>query len=129
MIVVLIIFIISAIVLVGIILLQDDQGDGLGGLFGGGSGSAFGSRSGNVLTKATSILAAIFLITAFSAAWMNRSPQSEGIEAKARLKSLEEQGTDDWYVKTQESEQAEEEGEKPEIGNQGLSKSESSESE
>ncbi len=98
------VFVVSAILLCVVIILQDDQGEGLGGLFGGGSSSAFGSRSGNVLTKATSVLAAIFFITAFSFAWMNRSVQSEDIEAKARIRSLEEQDSSDWYVKTEETE-------------------------
>lgn len=99
-----VVFVISAILLCLIIMIQDDQGEGLGGIFGGGSTSAFGSRSGNVLTKATSVLAAIFLITALGAAWLNRSSKSEDIEAKARIKSLEEQDSSDWYVKTQEAE-------------------------
>ena len=99
-----VVFVISAILLCVIIILQDDQGEGLGGLFGGGSSSAFGSRSGNVLTKATSVLAAIFFVTSLGVAWMNRSIQSEDIEAKARIKSLEEQDSSDWYVKTEETE-------------------------
>ena len=99
-----VVFVISALLLCVVIILQDDQGEGLGGLFGGGSSSAFGSRSGNVLTKATSVLAAIFFVTAFSVAWMNRSIQSEDIEAKARIRNLEEQDSSDWYVKTEETE-------------------------
>ena len=99
-----VVFVISSILLCLIIMLQDDQGDGLGGIFGGGSSSAFGSRSGNVLTKATSVLAAIFFVTAFGVAWLNRSIQSEDIEAKARIKSLEEQDSSDWYVKTEDTE-------------------------
>ena len=35
-----VLFVISAILLIGIVLLQDEQGDGMGGLFGGGSGAA-----------------------------------------------------------------------------------------
>jgi preprotein translocase subunit SecG len=98
-----IVFAVSAILLCLVIMLQDDQGEGLGGLFGGGSNSAFGSRSGNVLTKATSVLAAIFLVTALGVAWMNRSARSEDIEAKARIRSLEEQDSSAWYVKTEET--------------------------
>lgn len=98
-----VVFVFSAILLSVIIILQDDQGEGLGGLFGGGSSSAFGSRSGNVLTKATSVLAAIFFVTALGVAWMNRSVQSEDIEAKARIRNLEEQDSTDWYVKTEET--------------------------
>jgi len=99
-----VVFVISALLLCVVIILQDDQGEGLGGMFGGGSSSAFGSRSGNVLTKATGVLAAIFFVTAFSVAWMNRSVQSEDIEAKARIRNLEEQDSNDWYVKTEETE-------------------------
>jgi len=103
-----VLFVISAILLTVVIMIQDDQGGGLGGIFGGGSGTAFGSRSGNVLTRATSILAAVFLLTAFGVAWLNRSPQTEDIEAKARLRSLEQEGgSDDWYVKESDQEAGE----------------------
>ena len=47
----------------GIILLQKPKDGGLGVSFGGGMGeSLFGAQMGNVLTKATVILAAIFLL-------------------------------------------------------------------
>ena len=102
-----IIFVVSALLLSVIIIIQDDQGEGLGGIFGGGSSTAFGSRSGNVLTKVTSVLSAIFLVTALGVAWLNRSTTSEDIEAKARIKTLEERENSDWYVKTDESEPVE----------------------
>jgi protein translocase SecG subunit len=55
--------VICAFLLVGIILLQRTKSQGLGGLaFGQSMGeSIFGSRAGNVLTKATIILGCIFL--------------------------------------------------------------------
>jgi len=47
----------------GVILLQKPKGGGLGVSFGGGMGeSMFGAQMGNVLTKVTIILAAIFLL-------------------------------------------------------------------
>jgi preprotein translocase subunit SecG len=52
---------IIAILLILIVLVQDDQGDAMGGLFGGSSSSAFGSRSGNILTRTTSILGTLFV--------------------------------------------------------------------
>ena len=41
----LVFFIIVALLIVGLVLLQNEEGDSLGGLFSGGSNSAFGSRS------------------------------------------------------------------------------------
>ncbi len=49
--------------LIGIILLQKSKGEGLGLAFGAGVGEQlFGSRAGNILTKATVTLAVIFVI-------------------------------------------------------------------
>lgn len=80
----LVIFIISAILLIIIVMLQDDQGEGLGGIFGGGSSSAFGSRSGNILTKTTSIIAAVFLVSSFGLTWVNRTPEKGDVLGVAR---------------------------------------------
>jgi len=55
--------IVSALLLIGIILLQKTKDEGLGLAFGAGVGETlFGSRTGNVLTKITVTLAGIFLI-------------------------------------------------------------------
>lgn len=54
---------VCCLLLIGIILIQKTKGGGLGMAFGGGmSESLFGSRAGNVLTKATIILAMVFMI-------------------------------------------------------------------
>jgi preprotein translocase subunit SecG len=91
----LIFFVIAAVLLILIVLIQNEEGDSLGGIFAGGSGSAFGSRSGNVLTRTTSILGAVFLILSFSLALINRSPGGTGVEAAGRQSSA---GTDnDWW--------------------------------
>lgn len=81
-----VVFVVTAILLIGVVLIQDEQGEGLGGIFGGGSATPFGSRSGNVLTRFTSILGAIFLFCSFGIAWVNRGNQSGNvIAAAARL--------------------------------------------
>lgn len=72
----LVLFLVSSLLLIVVVLLQDDQGDGIGGLFGGGSATPFGSRSGNVLTKATSILGAVFLLCSFGMAFVSRTGNS-----------------------------------------------------
>ena len=63
--VILIINVILAILLVGIILLQKSEGGALG--IGASQESFISSRSaGNFLTKATAIIATIFIITSIS---------------------------------------------------------------
>lgn len=62
------VFIIISIVLVLIILVQRPQGGGLAGAFGGAGGggtdTAFGGRTGDVLTMATCVVFAVFLLLA-----------------------------------------------------------------
>jgi len=54
--------VVTALLLIGIILLQKTKDEGLGLAFGAGVGeSLFGSRAGNVLTKITIGLAVVFL--------------------------------------------------------------------
>ena len=90
------VFVLTAVLLILLVLVQNEEGDSLGGIFAGGSASAFGSRSGNVLTKATSILGALFLILSLSMALMNRSPGISGVEAAGREQSAGQEH--DWYM-------------------------------
>jgi preprotein translocase subunit SecG len=90
----LVLFVLAAFLLVLIVLIQDDQGDGLSGMFGGGSSTAFGSRAGNVLTKTTSILGAVFMIVAFSLAFLFKTPSAGDVAAVAREQG---QTQNDWW--------------------------------
>jgi len=91
--VLLVAFIINAVLLVLLVLIQNDDSGGLGGIFGGGSGSAFGSRSGNVLTRATTVLGSMFLVISFGLALLSRTPGGTGVEEAAWEISTEEQRT------------------------------------
>jgi preprotein translocase subunit SecG len=54
--------VLCSVLLIGLVLLQKSKSEGLGLAFGGGTGEAlFGSRTGNVLTKATIVLGIVFL--------------------------------------------------------------------
>jgi preprotein translocase subunit SecG len=86
----LIIFVITALILILMVMIQDEQGEGLGGIFGGASSSTFGSRSGNILTRTTSILGALFLLTAFGLAWVNRTPESGDVIGAAQAEAGEQ---------------------------------------
>ncbi|MDR2479568.1 MAG: preprotein translocase subunit SecG [Treponema sp.] len=82
--VLLVFFVIVAVLLVLLVLVQNEEGDSLGGIFAGGSGSAFGSRSGNVLTRATTVLGALFLVVSLALALLNRTPGGTGVETAGR---------------------------------------------
>ena len=91
--VLLVFFIIIAILLVLLVLIQTEDGNHLGGLFAGGSDSAFGSRSGNVLTRATSVLGALFLIVSLGYALLVRSSGVSNVEQEARNLTVEDTRT------------------------------------
>lgn len=68
----LIIHIISCILLVAVVLLQVGRGRGMLGFLGGGTtDTLFGSRTGDVLTKSTTVVAVLFMITSLSLAYIS----------------------------------------------------------
>ena len=92
-IVLLVFFIIIAVLLILMVLIQNEDGNHLGGLFAGGSDSAFGSRSGNVLTRTTTVLGALFLIVSLGLALLSRSSEGSGVEQEARRINIEDART------------------------------------
>jgi preprotein translocase subunit SecG len=97
-IVLLVFFVIVAVLLILLVLAQNEEGESLGGIFAGGSGSAFGSRSGNVLTRATTILGALFLVISLGLALVNRSPAGSGVESAGR--QLAPESGAEWWEET-----------------------------
>jgi len=91
--VLLVFFVMVAILLILLVLIQTEEGDSLGGIFAGSSGSAFGSRSGNVLTRATTVLGSLFLIISLGLALLNRTPGGRGVEAAAQELSVDSAAT------------------------------------
>ncbi|MEI6562704.1 MAG: preprotein translocase subunit SecG [bacterium] len=71
--------IVTALLLIGIILLQKTKDEGLGLAFGAGVGETlFGSRAGNVLTKITVTLAIIFLADTLAIGYMASGRMASG---------------------------------------------------
>jgi len=68
-----IVHVLVCIGVVALVLLQQGKGADTGAAFGGGaSGSMFGSRGPTTfLTRATTVLVAIFFITSLSLAWLS----------------------------------------------------------
>jgi len=104
----LVFFIIVAFLIVGLVLLQNEEGDSLGGLFSGGSNSAFGSRSGNILTRATYTLITLFFVVTFFLAWLNKSPGDSGLQQDAQIQQAET--ATEWWKKDSDAEKPAAEG-------------------
>lgn len=97
-IVLLVFFVIVCAIIIFLVLLQNEEGDSLGGLFAGGSNSAFGSQSGNVLTRATYTVVTLFFIKAFLLAFLNKGSSSRDLSEEV-LKQQTETSTQ-WWKKT-----------------------------
>ncbi|MFA5546571.1 MAG: preprotein translocase subunit SecG [Sphaerochaetaceae bacterium] len=78
-IILLILFVIASLLLVFIVAIQTESGTGLGGIFGGGSDSTFGSQTGKVLNRVTAILGTAFLVLAIVLAVINKSPADNSL--------------------------------------------------
>ncbi len=90
----LVIFVIVSLLLIFLVIIQDEDSDSLGGIFAGGSGSAFGSRSSNVVIKITYVLGALFFVTAFTLAILNKSSIGN---VEAAVKPEQAQSSSEWW--------------------------------
>ena len=96
----LILLVVTAVALIGLILVQHGKGADAGASFGGGaSQTVFGSSgSGNFLTRTTAILATVFFCTSLGLAYVtkqsvtaaNQSGLFDGVDFEAELPVLPE---------------------------------------
>jgi len=91
----LILFVLVCALLIFLVIIQDEDSDSLGGIFAGGSASAFGSRSSNVVIKITYVLGALFFVTAFSLAVINKS-STGNVEALVTEQAQQTTNTEWW---------------------------------
>ena len=82
-----VLFFIVSVLLMLIVLLQPGSSGGMGFL-GGGSQSAFGTKTGNVMTRFTTILATLFLIVSFVLGYLNA--RQEKVDTQEMLEVQEE---------------------------------------
>ena len=67
----LVLFLLCAVILSLLVLIQRGRGGGLAGAFGGAGGSsAFGTKTADVFTKATAVMGAIFFLLAILTAYV-----------------------------------------------------------
>jgi len=67
LIVVTVVHVIACLFLIGVVLLQQGKGADMGAVFGGSSSTIFGSSgAGNFLTRLTTIMAVVFMLTSLT---------------------------------------------------------------
>jgi preprotein translocase subunit SecG len=77
-------FVFVSLILILVVLIQKGRGGGLAGAFGGAGGNtAFGAKTGDVLTWATSIIFGVFMLLAIILSLMTGSTGSGATTAKA----------------------------------------------
>ncbi len=96
-IILLVVFVIVCILMIAIVLVQDEDGNGLGGLLGGSSSMTFGSRSSSVLTKTTYVLVILFFVITFALAFVNKAPKAKSLDSAVQQtqEAVTEEG--DWF--------------------------------
>jgi preprotein translocase subunit SecG len=91
-----VVFLILCVLLVILILLQSDKSAGMG-ILGGSSQSAFGSSTADVITKATAIMIALFMLGSLGLAALESSRMERlkkdilGTEDKAKAPAKDEE--------------------------------------
>jgi preprotein translocase subunit SecG len=77
--------VVTAFLLIGVILLQRSKQQGAGMMFGAGVGeSLFGAQVGNVLTRTTVVLAAIFLVCTTLLAYVGTGRRGGSVTDRVR---------------------------------------------
>ena len=68
-----VLFVLTAVILVLLVLIQKGRGGGLAGAFGGPGGhSAFGTKTADVFIKATAVVGGLFFVLSILTAWVMR---------------------------------------------------------
>lgn len=89
-----VVHVITAVVLIGLVLIQHGKGADMGAAFGTGSaGSLFGSSgSANFLSRSTAVAATIFFITSLSLTYIYSRPvKVQGVMDKVDVQTLQQQ--------------------------------------
>jgi len=89
-----VVHVVTAVVLIGLVLIQHGKGADMGAAFGSGSaGSLFGSSgSANFLSRSTKYAAAIFFATSLALTYLYAKPAKvQGVMDKVDVQTLQQQ--------------------------------------
>lgn len=92
-------FVVASVVLVILVALQSESSTGLGGIFGGGSDTAFGAKSNSVVTRITAIVAASFMVLALVVALLNKgSSRDYVLETLPAQTTVTSEVVEEWWT-------------------------------
>ncbi len=102
----LVVFAIAAFLIIALVLLQDEQGEGFGGLFGGGGAATpFGTGGNNVLVRATTVLGVLFMVSSLVVAISYKTGSDDNVIIESRREAGLGQ---DWFMEVPAETAAEE---------------------
>ncbi|MFA5261467.1 MAG: preprotein translocase subunit SecG [Candidatus Omnitrophota bacterium] len=82
-----VIHVLTAVLLITVILMQSGRGGGLTESFASAE-SMFGARTNEFMVRATAILAAIFLVTNLSLAYVNAKKERSLMQSTGQMKTI-----------------------------------------
>ncbi|UGQ15768.1 preprotein translocase subunit SecG [Borrelia sp. RT5S] len=94
-------FIVTSFMIILLVLFQDEQGDGIGGVFGGGSSSIFGAKSSNVAIKITGFFIALFFIFVVALSFVNTKRVDDSLLKEVKIN---EKGSQFWNDEARDDE-------------------------
>ncbi|MCH8542670.1 MAG: preprotein translocase subunit SecG [Alcanivorax sp.] len=89
-----IVHVLTALALIGLVLIQHGKGADAGASFGGGASSSTvfgGSGASSFLTRTTAILATVFMLTSLALAWHARQMSSDDGSALPVLERIQQE--------------------------------------
>lgn len=93
--VLLVLFVLVCLLLIFIVAIQDENSEGLGGIFSDASNAAFGSHIGSVVNRTTAILGASFIVLALVVAMLNKSSSSDKLLDQVETNQVQQ--TIEWW--------------------------------
>lgn len=92
----LVLYVFVALVLVVLVLVQDEQGDTLGGIFGGGGNAVFSATSTNLIAKVTRLFGISFLLLSIGVAFVFTSKSTDTLSETQAQIAVENEATEWW---------------------------------
>ncbi|MGX8685875.1 MAG: preprotein translocase subunit SecG [Spirochaetales bacterium] len=89
-IILIVLFVAVSLMLIFIVAIQSEDNAGLGGVFGGGSETAFGGQTNKVINKITAWLVVAFFVLAVLIGIVNKSSDSSVLSTAAKTATTTE---------------------------------------